>query len=110
MNANGNTNTDTIVAASMDSYHEGLLKHVHMNRIQFNENYKAKNMITTFPSAPPVASTLVLAAQLSAQLQDYEEQRDASNGSTFGTQEDHHHPPQRQTPDKRPLNAPAFET
>ena len=62
INANKTTNTDTVVATLMDSYHEWLLKNTHMDQSQFNESYKAKHMVTTFTPAPPVAYTFVKAA------------------------------------------------
>ena len=51
----------------MDSYHEQLLNHTHMDQSQFNEAYKAKHVITEFSPAPPVASTFVQDSQLAAQ-------------------------------------------
>ena len=67
INANRTTNTDTVVAALMDGNHEQLLKHTHMNQSEFNEDYKARHMLTIFPPEPPVATTFVLAASLAAQ-------------------------------------------
>ena len=42
-------------------------------------------MITTFPPAPPVASTFVQAARLAAKRRSEQDQRDANGGNTFGT-------------------------
>ena len=50
----------------MDIYHERLLKHSHMDLLQFNEDYTDNHMITTYPSAPHVASTFVQATRLAA--------------------------------------------
>ena len=74
----------------MDSYHERLLKHDCMDQPQFNESYKAKHMFTTFPPVPPAASTFIQAARLTAQRRFEQDQRNANNGSNFGTQEDIH--------------------
>ena len=37
INANIKTSTNTVITALMDSYHEGLLKHTHMDKSQFRE-------------------------------------------------------------------------
>ena len=51
-------------------------------------------MINIFPPSPPVAPTFVQASRLTTQFQDNKERCDANDGSIFGTQEDHHNPPQ----------------
>ena len=56
-----------------------------MDQSKFNEAYKANNMITTYPPAPPVASIFVQSAQLAAQHRAKQYQRDANNRNTFGT-------------------------
>ena len=87
---NQTTNTDTVIAALMDSYHEWLLKNTHMDQSQFNESYKAKHMVTTFTPAPPVAYTFVKAAWFAAQLRAEKYQCYANKGNTFGTIEINH--------------------
>ena len=94
INVNHTTNTDTIVSSLMDSYHERLLKHTHIDQYQFNEAYKSKHMITTFTPAPPVLSTFVQAAWLAAQRQAEQDKWDANDGNNIGTQEDSHQPQQ----------------
>ena len=76
---------------------------------QLNKSYKAKKYHTTFPPATPVPSKLVLYEQLAVQRQAWIEQHDTNNGSTFSTQKDNHHQPQRVTSNKHQLNATAFE-
>ena len=66
-------------------------------------------MLATFPPATPVASTSVQAAQLSAQRQAEQDQCDAKDGDTFGTQEERNQP-QRVTFKKCLVNVPTFET
>ena len=86
INTNFNTNTNTVVASLMDSYHERLLKHTCMDLTQFNEAYEYKHTLTTFPPAQPIASTFVLAEWLAVKRQAETEQCNANNGTTFGTQ------------------------
>ena len=80
-----------------------------MDQTQFNKSYKAKHMLATFPPAPHFAYTFVLAAQCAAENRSETEQHNANNGSTFGSQEDNHHTPQRKIFDKCPIYAPVFE-
>ena len=93
----------------MDSYHERLLKRNHMNQYQFNEAYKAKHIFTKFSPTLPVDSIFVQAARLTEQHQSAENQHDANNGSTFGTQEESHQP-QPVTFNEHLVNVPTFET
>ena len=93
----------------MDSYHERLLKHTHIDQYQFNEAYKDKQMITTFTPAPPVLSTFVQAAWLAAQRQDDQDKCNPKDGNNIGTQEDSHQP-QQVTFNERLVNIPTFET
>ena len=78
-----------------------------MNQSQFNEAYKSNHMLTTFPPAPPVASTFVQDARFTAQLRAKQDQNVANNGITLGTQEDIHQP-QRVTFNERLVHAPIF--
>ena len=63
-----------------------------MYQYQFNEAYKSKHMLTTFPPAPTVASTFVQSARLATQRRFEQDQRDANNSNTYGTQEDINQP------------------
>ena len=93
----------------MDSYHKRLLKYDHMYQPQFNEAHKAKHVIIKFPSAPTVAYTFVQVARLSAQHQSKQDQRNATDGRTLGTQEDNHKT-QWVTLNERLVNAPTSKT
>ena len=68
----------------MDIYHEGLLKHAHMDQPQFNESYKAKHILTIFHPATPVVSIFFQAARLAAQRQSKKYQLDANDGHPVG--------------------------
>ena len=110
INASYNTKTNTVISVLMDSYHERLLNRTRMDLTQFNEAYKSKHFLATFPPALPVVSTFIISAQLSAKHRSKTEKLDANNVSTFVNQEYNHHPPQQQTFDERTINSPAFET
>ena len=109
INANITTNTDTVVANLINTYHEWLLKYTHTNQYQFNESYKYIHMLTTFPPKPPVAYTLVQAALISAQRRYKQDQNSTNNGITIGTQEGIHQP-QQVTFNECLVNVPTFET
>ena len=57
INANHTINNEKVVSNFMDIYHERLPKHTHMDKYQFNEDYKSKHILTTFTPAAPVEST-----------------------------------------------------
>ena len=109
INRDFNTNTDTVVVALVDTYHELLLKYNHTNQYQFNEAYKYKHMPTTFPPKPPVAYTLVQAALISAQRRSKQDQQYANYVISIGTQEDIHQS-QQVTFNECLVNVPTFET
>ena len=81
INKNRTTNTDTVVTALMDSYHERLQSHTHIYQHQFNESYIDKHMLTTFLPAPSIASTFFEDVWLAAQRRSEKNQRNAYDGN-----------------------------
>ena len=80
-----------------------------MDLLQFNEDYTDNHTITTFPSAPHVASPFVQATRLSAWRRSKQDKRNANNGIALGIQEDIYQT-QQVTFNERLVNATTFET